>query len=166
MRYLLIIFLTTFLSAGENQSLLKLNESPYKKYISELIIEKNMTEEHIKAILKSKQRTVNKNILYALDMQYNKLDFVEAIVYYEEVLKKVSNIVKNSTEAFYLADYLVIVNKYDKIKELLDLNFCESLLNDEKRDECLYYVYLGEETVRKEMILNKIKSDEIKGLLK
>lgn len=166
MKYLILFFLTTSLFAGINQSILdKHDESPYYKYIKELISEKNMTEAHIKGILKSKQRTVNKNLLFALDMQYNKGDFPESMIYYEEILKKVSNRVKNSIEAFYLADYLVITDNYDKIKEVLDINYCESLLS-KKSDECFYYLYLGEKTSKKEMILNKIKNEELKERLK
>lgn len=163
MKYLLMLFLSLSLFAEEKHSLLlKNNSSPYFKYITELIEEKKMSKEHIINLLNSNKRTLTTNMLKGLDLDFNKKDLASAMFYYEELINKIPDKVKNTIESFYLSDYLLRVNKYDKIKDILDINYCESLINMERKDMCFYYLYLG---TKNPILLEKIENKEYRMLL-
>ncbi len=163
MKYLLILFLSLSLFADDRQSLLlKESESPYFKYMKELVVEKKLSKDSIKLLLETNKRTITGNVLRALDLDFNKKEFHKAMFYYEEILSKVPDKVKNTTESFYLADYLVRMNKYDKIETILDVNYCESLINKTKKDKCFYYMYIG---TKQPILLEKIENEEWRLLL-
>lgn len=157
---ILIFMIISLINAKETDSLLKKENLVYFKYIEELIKEKKYTKERIKEELNSKERTVLSNLLKAIDLDYNKNEYSKAKEYYEEIITKVANKIKNTTEAIYIADYLLREEKYDIINNILTIEYCESILKEEKEKKCLYYLYKGKSYIN---ISNEKEKDILKN---
>lgn len=156
---ILIFIIINLLNAKETDSLLKKENLVYFKYIEDLIKEKKYTKERIKEELNSRERTVVSNLLKALDLDYNKNEYLKAKEYYEEIITKVANKIKNTTEAIYISDYLLREEKYDIINNILTIEYCESVFNKEKEKNCLYYLYKAKKYIN---ISNEREKDILK----
>ena len=172
MKKTLIILFSSFLflSAKGNLSLLSLEENPYGSYLKTLIIEQNLTKNDIKKLLAEKRLSVKGSILKALYQQYYKKDMKSASFYYDQVIGKVPNLVKNTSNSMYIADYLVIKERFTDIKKILDINYCNTLLTKDV-GKCAYYVFLSKkktftETFEEMNILNKKENRLYKNKLK
>lgn len=166
----LIFSLAMFLKAEPEHSLLSLEQNPYSLYIKTLIEEQKLSQAKIRELLKSDKRTIRGSLLKGLYNQYHKQNDQRASFYYDGILNKVPHLVKDTSNSMFLADYLVIKNRFTEINKILTLNYCNTLLTEEE-GKCVYYVYLGkkyslQETLRERAILRERSRRDILSLLK
>lgn len=154
---------------GERLSLLNKISNPYGEYLKTLIKEQKMNKAQIKEILNSNKMTIRSNILKGLHEQYYKKDISRASKYFDKIIQRAPNLIKDTSNAMFLADYLVIKEQFPLINKILSTNYCINLLSDNE-GRCLYYVYLGkhfskEDSLEELMLLNKKENAIYKKIL-
>lgn len=133
----------------------------YTEYVMDLIKEKKKTKEEIKEILTSSNRTITSNMLKGLYYDHKEKNIEEAKKYYDEIMSKVPDMLKNKSESLYIADYLIREKRYAETLSIVDIDYCETLFNNKKEKKCYLYLQeakknLGIETKREEKGLEKI----------
>ncbi len=115
----------------------------YQSLISDLVNEKKISTEDIKKILNSKEKSVTKVLLTAVDLDFNKKMPEQAGPLYIEIFNKAGTQIKNTTEALYVADYLYRIGNHEDIKVILDEVGCEIFMDKDKTKQC--FTYLGKD---------------------
>lgn len=133
----------------------------YTDYILDLINEKHKTKTEIKEILISTDRTLTSNMLKGLYYDHKENKIEEAKKYYDEIMMKIPNKLRNKSESLYMADYLVREKRYKEVLNIIDIDYCETLFNNKKEKKCYIYLEeskrnLGIETNREQKGLEKI----------
>ena len=139
----------------------------YTEYVLDLIKEKNKTKEEIKKILLSNERTLTSDMLKGLYYQHKENNIEEAKKYYDEIILKIPNKLKNKIESLYISDYLISEKKYELITQIIEVDYCETLFNQKKEEKCYKILEeakrnLGIERKREENGLKKIKKETVK----
>jgi len=110
----------------------------YKNYITYLIKNKGIKKETIKKHLKSKKNTFIKSMLFALYYDYEQKNVEKANKYYEILLKRYPEKLKEQKEGLFISEWLLKKENYPMILKIFPDRSCQFFKKPEKQ-ECYYF---------------------------
>jgi hypothetical protein len=110
----------------------------YKNYIKYLITKKDISKKKVKKILRAKNMSFYKAMLYALYYKYEKKNEIEANKYFNTITKVYPEKIQGKKEGLFVSEWLMEKEDYDFILKIFPERSCSFLSKQDKR-ECYYF---------------------------
>jgi len=125
------------ISENQKYSIFSKEKNIYKDYIKYLIKEKGYTRKRITEHLQAKNDTFIKSMLYAIYFDYVKHNEAYARKYYDILIKKYPEKLKERHEGILVSDWLIRNGNYNLVLELFPDRSCLIFKKPEK-NQCYY----------------------------
>ncbi len=119
-------------------TLLDKERNVYKKYLEYLIEEKGFSKNEITEYLRTKQDPFEKCMLYAIYFEYQKKNEKEANHYFNLIINRFPEKLKESEAGLIVSDWLIKEKKYNMILKLFPKRSCQFFQKINER-KCYYY---------------------------